>query len=130
MDTNETMTKLIEYAKAGKHTEFHFIQYWSNYKIYKKQRKAIQLAVKCLKKGCKKLLKNYCKEIKLGTADIVKLVVLTTLSDVLDFYKKELEILNHMVFEYEAYLMEGNLVYAFLGIPRTELELWDHREID
>lgn len=130
MNNDETLSKLIDYARVGKHIEFHFITSWSDYRFYKKERSALQLAVKCLKKGCKKLLKDYCKAVKQGSADVLKLIVFANLNNVLDFYEKELEVLNHMVFEYEAYLMEGNLVYAYLGAPRPESELWDHREIN
>ncbi len=128
MTNVETISNLIEHARAGKHIEFQFITTWRDYKFYKKERKALRLAVKCLGKGCKNLLNSYCKNVKNGSADVINLVVLTTLTNTLEFYREELDILENMIYEYEAYLLEGNLVYAFLEFPRPESELWDHRE--
>lgn len=128
MTNVETISKLIEYARAGKHIEFQFITTWRVYKFYKKERKALRLVVKCLRKGCKNLLNNYCKNVKNGSADVINLVVLATLTNTLEFYIEELKILEDMIYEYNAYLLDGNLVYAFLEFPRQESELWDHRE--
>lgn len=128
MTDNEILLQLIEHANTGKHAEFKYIRNWTDYRLAKRNVKALQYTTKALQTSCDKTFNTYCKEVKAGTADVTKLLAYTTLRSTLDFYKQELHIFTNMVYEYEAYLLEGNYLYAFFGAERADNELWDYRE--
>ncbi len=128
MTDNEILIQLIEHANAGKHSEFNFIRNWANYRLTKRNAKALRYTVNALQTSCDRTFNTYCQEVRAGVADVTKLLAYTTLRSTLEFYKQELYIFASMVYEYEAYLLEGNYLYAFFGAERTDDELWDFRE--
>jgi hypothetical protein len=128
MTNNEILLQLIEHANAGKHAEFNYIRNWTDYRLAKRNVKALQYTVNALQTSCDRTFNTYCQEVRVGTADVTKLLAYTTLRTTLEFYKQELSIFTNMIYEYEAYLLEGNYVYAFFGAERTDDELWDFRE--
>lgn len=130
MDNREMLEELLERARAGKHTEFKFLRTWREYSEMKITRKALKIAVKGIKRASNNTFDRYCREVKTGSADIMTLLVAVTLLNTLDFYNKELEIVNKMIFEYEAFLRSNSVIKAVFGEQRSEALLWDHRGLD
>lgn len=127
-DLQEIWLRIIDCAKPSHLTKFRFIKEWSEYKFYKSKRKYYKWLLKRLQKVTKILFKDYCSKIKRGNSNIIKLLACTKLAQTISFYKQELNTITEMIFEYEAYLFEGNLLTAFLGEPRTEYDLRDFRD--
>jgi hypothetical protein len=114
------MSIIIEQAESGQFTEFHFLQDWSEYKFYRGKYRSFKLLIGALQKNSKVFLKRYSKNIIDGSADFTELLVYQKLQQVITYYKQELEIINNMIREYEAYLANGNFFRAWLGGVRTE----------
>jgi hypothetical protein len=129
-ETQQLIVSILDFARDTKPSEFRLLRTWQDYKLYKNKRTAYKLLVRGLNRTSNRLFKKYCTGVSIGEGNINQLLAYQQLQTTLRFYEHELEVFTDMVYEFEAYLMEGNLVYAFLGIPRTESELWDHREID
>lgn len=129
MTTNkEFMSELITKAETEKHQQFHFLRNWNEYAKAKQTRKALLLLVKSIRKSSAKLFKSYCREVATGKTDVIKLLAYRTVMKVLKFYEEELAIVNEIIYEYEAYLMEGNLLWTWIfNEQRPVNKLWDHR---
>jgi hypothetical protein len=122
------MSDLLSYVDSGEHTKFKLLQNWREYRYYSNTRKALKVLVKFIERSADLQLKNYCKDVTSGISDVHKLLAYKTIVKILTCYIEELKIVEDMVFEYEAYLMEdGNYLFAFLGEPRPVEKLFDHR---
>jgi hypothetical protein len=128
MTDNDILVQLIEHAQAEEYSTFKYIRNWSDYRFTKRNQKALLSTVDALQTSCDRTFNSYCREVRTGTADVTKLIAYTVLRSALKFYEKELSVFNNMVYEYEAYLLEGNYLHAFFGAERTDDELWDFRE--
>ncbi len=128
MTDNEMMLQLVERARAKDYTKFRYLRNWKEYRYIRQIKKTLELTISALQKAGDNTLKSYCREVRRGTSEITKLVAFNVLNNTLKFYKEELDIVNHMLYEYEAYLLEGNFVSAFLGAERTDEEFLDHGE--
>ena len=118
---------VLDRAKAGQFTEFHFLSDWGIYKSYKKKYKHYKWLVKVINKCAKKLLKKYCSGIVLGNVKVITLLAYRELASAVSFYQQELNTFSDMVAEYKAYLSEGNLMWAYFGVPRTSEDMRDFR---
>jgi hypothetical protein len=128
MTDNEMLLQLIERARTKDYTKFRYLHNWKEYRYIRQTKKTLELTISALQKAGDNTLKSYCREVKRGTSEITKLVAFNVLNNTLKFYEEELGIINHMLYEYEAYLLEGNYVSAFLGSERSNDEFWDHKE--
>ena len=126
--TQQMILEIINYAKSAKLSEFQFIRNWSSYRYYQGKRRSYKLLVKALREGRARLLNTYCNSVDFGEGDFNKLLAYHQMQKVLQFYLHELSVIEDMIFEYEAYLMESHLLYAFFGGYRTDDDLRDFRE--
>ena len=127
-ETQQMILEIIDHAKSAKLTEFQFIRNWSSYRYYQGKRRSYKLLVKALTEGRNRLIKTYCNSLDFGEGDFNKLLAFNQMQKVLQFYSKELYTVTDMIYEYEAYLMESNLLDAFFGGYRTDADLRDFRE--
>lgn len=118
----------IRYTKTEPHLTFRFLTSWSEYKYLRKKRKRIKLFLKMLKSCTKRLFKNYCKAILKGEDQITKLLAFSQLQQVCEYYDVELSTITEMIWEYEAYLMDCNYIYALSGKTRAPEDMRDFRE--
>ena len=130
MNTNaELVSDLLNTVEQWQHRQFRFLCNWKEYKTIKQVRRTHALLVGSLKQSLKKQLNNYCKAVNAGETKIINLLAYCSTIRMLKFYEEELIILNDMIYEYEAYLMEdGNLIFAWLfNEPRPADKLYDYR---
>jgi hypothetical protein len=129
MKTDDNLTaELIAKVKEGKHQQFQFIRSWHEYTKFKQLRRAYKLLIGSIKKTAKKLIKKYYKAANKGKANPMDLFTHLATLEILDFYEEEFRVVTDMIYEYEAYLMEGNLIDAWLfNDYRPSDKLFDHR---
>lgn len=127
-ELHEIMLTIIDHALTAKSTEFRFLRNWSDYRFYKGQYKTLRLGISALERGANNLYKKYCKGVSEGQSNFNQLLAYQQLQDVIKFYYHELWTITEMIYEYEAYLLSGNYLWAFLGSTRTEEDMRDFRE--
>lgn len=129
MKTNEEfISEVLTKAGSGKHRQFQLLRNWKEYANARQARRTLKLLTLSIKKSSRKFFKRYCTDITTGNTDIVKLLAYCAIADVLKYYEEELSIVNEMIYEYEAYLMEGNLLWTWLFNEQRPVDkLWDHR---
>ena len=128
MKTNEDLvSELIYNAEQGKHLQFQFLRNWREYRRTKAIRRTYALLVSSIRQSTDKQVSNYCKAIKAGNTDVLKLLAFATTVKILKFYEEELCILEDMLDEYEYYLFYGNWVDFIFGMDRPADKLYDHR---
>ena len=127
-EVKQFLISIIEYADTAKLTEFHFIRDWADYRRSKHKCSTLKLLLKTMRRISKRLCKKYCKSVISGNGNFNQLLAYQQLQAVLQFYQQELAVYTDMVYEYEAYLMEGNFMSAFLGDYRAYEDLRDFRE--
>jgi hypothetical protein len=119
--------EILEYAHKAKPAEFRFIRTRADYKFFIGQRRTTKLLIRSLYEAANRLFRQYCAKPIEGDS-YIKLVACNQIQEVIKFYEHELEVLKDMIYEYEAYLMEGHWLSAFLGSVRPEEDLRDFRE--
>lgn len=129
-DVQQMLTTIIDHAQSSESFEFRFIDSWTAYKFYKDKRRSFRILVKALESGSERLLKNYCKKVISGTANLNSLLAYKQLLRIIDFYKQELNTITDMLDEYEAYLMHGNFFWSYLGEIRSVSDMYDFRGLD
>jgi hypothetical protein len=127
-ETQQMILTIIEHAKTTKPTEFRFLRNWTDYRFYKGKLRSFKLLIKALNSGCDRLFKNYCSSVVSGEGDLNKLLAYQQMLEVIDFYQRELFTITDMLCEYDTYLMEGHLFWAFLGESRSDADMRDFRE--
>lgn len=127
-ETQELIMTIIEYAKTAKPSEFRFIRNWQDYKFCKSKVSSFKLLIRGLNKTSDRLFKKYYKGTCYGEGNFTQLLAYQQLQTVIRFYERELVTYLDIVYEYEAYLMEGHYLYAFLGEIREDSDLHDFRE--
>ena len=127
-ETQQMLMTIIEQAKTAKPSEFRFLRTWRDYKFYKGKVRSFKLLVTGLNKTSERLFKKYCKGVFCCESNFNQLLAYQQLQQVIKFYQQELATYTSMVYEYEAYLMEGHLIQSFLGEIRADSDLHDFRE--
>lgn len=127
-ETQQLTLQIIDYARKAKLTEFHFLENWTEYRFYQERRRTLKLLIKTLYKGTDRLFEKYRQSIVSDTDDFTKLLAYKQMLSTIEFYKKELAVVTDMIYEYEAYLLEGNYINAWLGEQRAVRDLHDFRD--
>lgn len=127
IEDQKFLADLFKRAEAGEHTEFSWIRSLSEYEFRQRNKSAIKVVINTLEHSTNALFKAYCEDVRKGSADITKLLIRNVLLRTIEFYRRELITVIDMISEYEAYLMDGNLIDSFFGEIRPISELWDRR---
>ena len=127
MNERTILADMLSYAERGELPKFKLLQNWGEYSYQRKTRQAIGAVIEFLDKSAKLQLKNYCKDIINGSTDVYKLLAFTALQKILNKYIAEYNIITDMLCEYEAFLIDGNLLDAYFGAQRPADHQWDHR---
>lgn len=127
-ETQQMLMTIIEHAKTAKPSEFRFIRTWKDYKFCKGKVSSFKLLVTGLNKTSERLFKRYYKGVLNCDSNFNQLLAYQQLQQVIRFYEQELTTYLSMVYEYEAYLMEGHYFQSFLGEIRADSDLHDFRE--
>ena len=128
-ETQQMILKIIEHAQSAKSSEFHFIRNWSEYRYCKGKNRSFKLVVNALTAGSKRLLKRYCRSIVEADGNLTTLLAYKQMQEVIAFYKHEVDVFTDMIYEYEAYLLNGgNWLFSILGEQRSEEQYYDHRD--
>ena len=128
MTTNEDlMSDLINNVEQGKHRPFQLLKNYKEYSRAKAIRRTYVLLVASLKQSANKQFNAYCKAVKSGNTEVLKLLAYCTTLKVLSFYEEELNIISDMIDEYECYLADGNWLDFVFGSQRQFNKLYDHR---
>lgn len=130
IDTQKVLTDVIKRAESGEHTKIEWIRDYKTYRRCKLSLRAVKILISSLEYSAASLLNSYCKEITKGITNFNKLLIRKSLLQTITFYKQEFDILQDMIYEYDAYLMDGNYLMALLGEIRPISELWDRRDMD
>jgi hypothetical protein len=120
-EAQQLLLDIIEQAKKS-NTPFTFITTWNEFRFCRQNFRATKLIIKTLEASKQKLFKSYCKDIADGSADVDKLLATKQLEDIIAYYKRELDVLERMLKDYDDYLGQGNFWYSFLGGERN---LWN-----
>ena len=131
LDEQQMLADIVKRADAGEHTKFEYIRSWKEYKQRRMSRTALNMLLESLEHSTRSLLKRYCKAVKKGEADVITLLVREKLLATKSFYERELTMITDMIYEYEAYLMDCNVIGQFLFYEiRPISECWDRRDMD
>jgi hypothetical protein len=125
--SQKLLNEILDYAEAGEHLALSFIKSRPEYISLRKGRKVVKAIIRSLTTSANKLFRDYCKEVSAGKTQLNKLLMFNTLECAIIFYKQELQTLDDMLDEYEAYLMSGNFLDFIFNDQRSENKLWDHR---
>lgn len=118
-EAKQMLSKIIEYAVSGEHTNYEQIANWENYKFYKKKYKSTKIVIKVLRRAAKRLFKKHCLLVQQGSSDATSLIAYNQLLRTTDFYKKDLEFISDVIYDYEEYLAKNNrFIWALLGEQR------------
>lgn len=128
MSANEDlMSDLINTVEQGKHRQFQFLKSWQEYRRAKMIRRTYALLVASISQSARRQFSNYCKAIKAGNTEVIKLLAYCTTIKVQKFYDEELRILSDMIDEYECYLADGNWWDFVFNSKRQLDKMFDHR---
>lgn len=127
-ETQQMLMTIIEHAKTAKPSEFRFLRTWRDYKFCKGKVSSFKLLVTGLNKTSERLFKKYYKGVLCCDSNFNQLLAYQQLQQVIRFYQQELATYVSMVYEYEAYIMEGHFFPSFLGEIRADSDLHDFRE--
>ena len=127
MTEQKLLSELSEYADSGERTKFKLLRNWQEYKYFKKVKYSTEVLIKFLYKIADNQLKSYCKDIVSGSTDVYKLLAYNHVMKIYRCYTEELNTIQDMLDEYEAYLASGNWPDFVWGTDRPFDELWDHR---
>lgn len=127
-EIKQFLISIMEHASTAKLPEFHFIRYWSEYQFCRRKRTSLKLLLKTLRRISKRLFKKYHKSVCKDKGNFNQLLAYQQLQVTMQFYQQELQVYTDMIYEYEAYLMEGNFFAAFLGNIRDYADLRDFRD--
>jgi hypothetical protein len=127
MTDQNLLMELAAFAEAGEHTKFQLLQNWKEYRITRKVRYSLVLLTNSLQSTADKQLKQYCRSVCVGSAEVRELLAYNAVINILKFYLAELDIIEGILEEYEAYLASGNWTDFVFGIQRPLDKRWDHR---
>ena len=122
MDTqNDLSAELIEHALSGENTKFTQLRFARDYINTRVMRMALIRIIKLFEQSANKLFKGYCKDVRKHQADVTALLAYKTFLQIIDFYKKDLTIINSELKDYEGWLSDGNIISAFIFGAEREL---------
>ena len=127
-DIQQMLVAIIEHADTKPNVEFKLLTNWSEYKHFQGKRRYLKLLISMLERCSGRMFKKYCKAVACGEASVNTLIAYNQLQWVLCYYEEDLRVINDIIWEYEAYLLEGNYLGAFLGEPRADVDMRDFRE--
>lgn len=127
MTNQKLLSELYAYAESGKQTKFRLLQNWQEYNTYKHIRRSTEAVVNLMQASAEKQLKDYCAAVRAGSANFYDLLALKSIIKILNCYTREYNTITDMVREYEAYIMEGNLLDAYFGEQRPAEHQFDFR---
>ena len=116
-DLAQFLAEIIEYATTSPNTEFRQICCLEEYIFYKKKIKSCNMLIKALNNTSKRLFNNYCKSIKIGTANFTVILVNQRVYQTIEFYKREIDTYLDMLEDFKLFLKLSinNLVFILLG---------------
>lgn len=115
-ETTLIIQDIINKAIEEDALQFQHILYWSDFIYYHKYAIADKLVIKTLKQAAKNLFKGYCRDVINGISDATKLIAYLQLVDITNFYIEELETIQAMLDDYDAYLVDlGDFFKAIFG---------------
>lgn len=121
-EAQQLLLDILNYAQEGKLLEFHLITSWAEFRFYTQRNRSTKVLIRTLRSAADNLFKTYCEDISTGSADFTKLLAFAELQKVIDFYNKDLAVVQQMLDEYDEYLGEGHFWYSLLG---GERETWE-----
>ena len=124
-DTKELFLNLIENAKAGEHTKFEQLRFFSEYAGGRATLRAVMKVIDILEGSANTLFKKYCKAIKHHQADVNLILAYKQLQQAIYFYREEQKIIKDILVDYENWLFAGNFLKAFLF--GEERDIWNIR---
>jgi hypothetical protein len=127
MTDQNLLVELAAFAEAGEHTKFQLLRNWKEYRVMRKVRYSLISLTDDLQTTADKQLKQYCRTVITGTTEVRKLLAYNAVLNILKFYSEELDIIEGILEEYEAYLAYGNWTDFIFGVQRPFNKLWDHR---
>ena len=128
IDRKQILSDFCDRADKDEHTSFYFLTDWKDYRVLRTELSCIKMFIKRIQKGSNYLIRCYCNAIKQRKNDFNLLLASNSLNKLVQFGEQELKILYDIIYEYEAYLFEGNLFYALRGQTRKLEDLHDFRE--
>jgi archaellum biogenesis protein FlaJ (TadC family) len=130
-DQQQILADIVRKADKGEYTKFEYIRSWKDYKQRKMNCAALDMLIDSLEHSIRSLLNRYCKAVEKGCADITTLLVREKLLTTKAFYERELGMIQDMLSEYEAYLLDSGFISQFLFYEiRPISECWDRRDMD
>lgn len=117
-DAKQLVLNIIEQAQNNETLKFQQIKFWHDFRYYTKLARSTKLIIKTLKTSAKRLFKEYCKDVEVGTSDVNKLLAYSQLQDIIAFYNTNLNVINRMLDDYDDYLGHGHFWYSFFGGER------------
>lgn len=121
-ETRQLISNIIEQAKNNEQIRFTYIISWREFIHYIKLSSSTRLLIRALQTSANKLLKEYCKDVEAGTADVNKLLAHSQLAEMIAFYSTGLKILKRMIDDYDDYLGNGHFWYSIFG---GERDIWN-----
>lgn len=129
MTNEEFIEAIMERAEEGKHSEFHFISSWPEYRGGVEAYNALHTMTRRLHKAVNNVFKNYLKHVDSGTSVPEELVAFQKLRNCVNFYEAEKKIFDDMTDEYSAYIHHGHFIDQFVfGAERPTEDLHDFRK--
>lgn len=113
-ETQEILLSLIDHARAGEHTKFEQLRFFSEYAGARAVSRATKRVVDILEESSVSLFNRYCKTVSSQQAEVNLLLAHKQLQQAVDFYKEELHIIKRILEDYENYLWDGNFLKAFI----------------
>ena len=122
MDTQNGLgAELIERALSGENTKFTQLRFAKDYINTRVMRIALRRIIRLFEQSADKLFNVYCKDVRKHQADVTALLAYKTFLQIIDFYKKDLTIINSELKDYEDWLLDGNFISAFIFGAEREL---------
>lgn len=115
--------QMSETALAGKNSNFEFVRNVESYFTLKSARSGLKKIILLYKKLCKKVLKQYCSEVKNGLHNFALIYKYTQFRKCVEFYTAELKIAEDMNQEYWAYCDHGHYLEQWLFFRERPEEL-------
>ena len=118
-ETTLIVQDILIKALEGPALSFKPIVSWQEFRYYQKYKVSTKIIIKVLRQSATSLFMDYCRTVITGISDITKLFAYQQILDAATFYKTELETVQKMLDDYDAYLGKWrNLFNALLGEVR------------
>jgi len=128
-DSKKMFEELVDRALEGRHSDFEFIRSYEMLKVARLYRKGTKRVSKAFESLLDGLLREYASAIAEGDQRLEALMSAVQFGKCRDYYRKESEIADDMIKEYNAYVMSGHMLSAMLGGCRPDEECVDYRKL-